>query len=1193
MSKSSFINRIIGCFILLFVCIFCLGAVNLNNYFTSAEISVDLGSYAELDNGLNKLYRQFGDIQNGDEIVINKDDIQEIDGEKYISTSKLSNEVSVMSTNSESLVEVSSLSQDYQIIEDDSTLTLKQGDYTNRIIVYYEGKLDNYNTDYYAEGMGWHIYQYLTKEDTQEAYEYYKSLDYVESVAYDDVVVASDLEESSTAASSNYLSWGVEYTGVDDFNSYLDFLYTEDELPTVYVPVLDSGVNTDHELLKDRIAFEYGKDFTDNADNSKGYLFEDYSGHGSHTAGIIANQTKSNVKIIPLKVLKENGKGTVSMILNAIQYVLYGLNGNENKNWTGEVYNLNCRVMNMSLGVESDDGSPVTNKSLENLVRTANSLGVLSVVSAGNSNFNVTACSPANVQEAIVVSALSESLTKAYYSNYGSTVDFCAPGSGIVSSYLGNDNSSNGYASMSGTSMAAPHVTAVFALLFSSPAYAKYSNDSLVEMLKSSAVDYGTAGWDQYYGYGCINLSNFGIETRGEVEFSVQEKNHTESFDLSLSFDTSYSYEIYYSLDESIPSMTSETSIKYTGPITLTKTTKVSAIAYAYNEDDIVEKSDIIVTTYYFNNIDLDSNFEVSNDQMLGTIVKYNGELTTLNVQSNINGVEIEKIDSYAFNGSKVENLILPDTCLTLDAYAFYNNDAIKTISGENVLQVGNYCFANNDSLETVELNNVFQIGVESFKGCSALNNVGLGSVMVINKNAFKDCVSLKDVIVPNCYSVQDGAFDNTNLNVLQLSGNMNYFGVMSNFHANKIITYLGTMFDYLYEEYADEVVDYSVSIVDEEVSRKVFKSSESTTLSYKFSGGYISNVQYSFVDVNNPNVGIEVDNKVTNINELTNEVTFNFDNLEVGNYEFYLIVTDIYNNSVKSSTVEFVVYPESQQAYKLQLSGENYKVYIDGQLAENGFNLYGGIDYQVEIVPYDGYMIDKIDVNGEEKTEEFTLSNVTGDVNISCETAEIKQFEIRFTIPDGVKVYVNDAEVSETVIVNRMDSLTFNVVSEEGYEISSLEINGVKQFIKSSYTLDDILENQEIVIAVEQVKVLINLNYGNGGVVSSQGNLHEVNYGENKVLTITPEDGYKIDKVLVNGSEVKVSNNTLVLENVTENLNVVVTFTPVSSNLLGSDEITIITFFSVFCGIFLILIISKVALHFYRKNKNKYKNHV
>ncbi len=1209
MSNLKKSNKIISLFIFIFCITFCLGTVNLNNYFTLAENTVNLGTFVDLQEGLNKIYEQFGDIQNGEEIVVSKDDIVEVEGEKYLSLNSDDNEIKTMSASAnsasnESLVELSSLEEEYEITENEDEIVLKQNDYTNRIIVYYEGQLESYKTDYYAEGQGWHIYQYTSREATEEAYNYYKNLPYVESVGYDDVIVATGHESYTGTLYNGYLSWGAVETGVDEYNAYLDLIESTSDLPTVYVAVLDSGVNTQHELLKDRIAFEYGKDFTGDADGLNGkekYLFEDYSGHGSHTSGIIADQTKDNVKIVPLKVLKQNGKGTVSMIVNAINYVLY-LNGEIAMVVDGEEQYidtpLNIRVMNMSLGVESEDGSPVRNDSLTNAVNTAYNKGILSVVAAGNSSFDTSANCPANVDNAIVVSALNSDMRLASYSNTGSHVDFCAPGTSVVSSYRkvisGGKIDYNDYEPLSGTSMAAPHVTAVFALLFSTPSNAKKSNDELVNELIDHAQDLGTVGKDKYYGYGCITLSEFGVVTYGEVQFSNQEKNHESEFYLTLTYDSQYDYEIYYTLDETTPSAN---SYKYTEPIKISETTKVCAIAYAYSDVGVVGKSSISEFTYYFDNIDLDSNFEVSYNGIFGggTITKYKGELTTLNIKSVVNGISISKIGDLAFSGSQVENVTLPNTCSEISEHAFYNLQTLKTISGQCVRIIDNYSFTNCSNLMEIYFPIALEVGVEAFRDCKSLTNIDLSYVGLINKYAFKGCSNINELIIPNCYSVQDGAFDGLNLATLQLSGNVNYFGVMSDFHAGKIITYLDTMFDSLYEEYSDEIVDLRVQLTNESATRKVFKTNEQENLVYQVYGGYISDMSYRCINVNDENNILELDYNTQEIDEYKQEITMILADLDVGKYEFTLYVTDYYGNEYISNTVEIVVFPENQTSYLLNLEGENYEVYVDGQLADEDFKLYSGIDYEIEVLPKTSYMVDQIEVDGVVKeSSKFSLSNVTNDVNISCETAEIEYFNIKFTLSSGVHILVDGVEQPNEISIQRKNDLSFTIVCDEGYEINLIKINGVRQFIEQTFTIEDILQDYEIVVEAEKSKLMININYGNGGVVSSQGNLHEVGYGEDKIINITPENGYKIAKVLVNGKETVVnSDNTISLENITEDLNILVTFEPISSSVFGDNELTIIIFFSVFLGIALILIVSKTILYFVRKKKNNYKKHV
>ena len=574
--------------------------------------------------------------------------------------------------------------------------------YTNRIIVYYEGDLEPYKTKDYAEGLGWHIYQYSSSSATDEAFSYYSNLSYVESVAYDSVyysesytqnVAESDCldnsadnsvenltgcsslnssndtekindtaknlastanlssnslttaqnmvdtktsntaensaknlsaeninltdnltktsansterelgnDEVSASATKTFLSWGAKYTGVGEYLSYLTRNYDESELETVYVPILDSGVNTRHELLTGRYSSTYGRNFVGVTSSNKDNIttdIEDDEGHGSHTAGIIVDQTLSNVVLIPCKVLKSTGTGSIAMIVTAIEYVISLKNSG-----------LNIRVINMSLGVESKDGSPVTGvSSLEKAMEKSYASNIMAVVSAGNSHYQTSANAPANMdKEVITVSALDENpsaeggLSVADYSNYGSTVDLSAPGSYIKSSYKvggdSNDGRINHYKELPGTSMAAPHVTASIANLLSNPLYASMSNEEIQNLLFENAIDLGDEGKDIYYGYGCVNIANIGVEMLGEVTFSVEEGEKEEPITLELSYDYDGDYTIYYTLDETLPS---EESNEYLSPIEISKTTKVTAVAYVYADDgNIVAKSKTTAKSHY------------------------------------------------------------------------------------------------------------------------------------------------------------------------------------------------------------------------------------------------------------------------------------------------------------------------------------------------------------------------------------------------------------------------------------------------------------------------------------------------------------------------------------------------------------------------------------------------------------------
>lgn len=1133
--------------ILCLVSFFSFNFIVMANSISETPSSFNQEEFTELQNGLSNLYEKFGNVQSGEEIVISKDSVKVENGEEYVSSSLITsqNEVSAFSLyeEEENYVSLTSLEENYTVTEDEDSYTLTTADFTNRIIVSYDGELEAYNTEYYAEGLGYHIFQYETKEDTIDAYNYYSNLPYVDSVSYDYVIAADETTgEIAVEAFSTYHSWGADYTGIEDYMAYLNYLYTDDELETVYVAVLDSGVNTDHVLLKDKVDFTLSADCTSGSVVKGKSAVEDDNGHGSHTAGIIADQTKDNVKILSLKVLNSDGKGSSANILVAINYIFSLKTDND----------LNIRVMNMSLGIEDENGNEIHNTSLENIVISAyNNYNIMSVVSAGNLHNDTISNCPANVDEAIVVSALARSMSIASYSNYGDTVDFCAPGSSIESAYINNRllSDANYYKEESGTSMAAPHVTACIALLLSSPTYSQYTNAELIAELKSNAVDLGTSGWDRTYGYGCINISNFGMETRGEVEFSVTELNHTEAFEVTLSYDIDRDYTIYYTLDETTPGVNSSV---YTEPITISSTTKINAVAYvnAEENDETVLKSEISTITYYFNNIDLDSNFVVEGNGLSGTLVSYTGELTTLNIQSVIDNVRITAIGENAFTNTNVQNVILPNTCTEIENHAFFNAVNLESITANAVQYIGNYSFAY--------------------------------------------CSNLTELFLPYARVIGQGAFDCLNLDKLTLGGIVSSFGEMQDFSVQTLECYTGTLLDSVYSQYAVNIVSINLDIYfPSGATRLISKVGQDIDFDVVVCGKFIYRNIYELTDSS----GIEYSSYVivpseTEIQDnYVTTVPFTISNLPVGTYTFSIYSIDYFNNITDEISITIVILESTATEYYLVTDSDNYTVYIDGQLAEDGFILYQGIsDYEVTVESNLGYQIASIEVNGEvQEGTSFTLPTVNSNVNLSCTLSEIPNFSLHFVHSENVKVYIDDQLIENETTIDRNQDVMITVLPSEGYKIDQVLVNGQKFVLdaNNSFTLTNVLQDFSIEITESIITYNIYLTYGYGGVSTSS--VDQINYGESRSYEILVEEGYEIESVLVDGVQVEINENILSLENITADTYVVVSFTPIGAGL-SEVQLTILILFLIILGIALIWATIEIVLKIRKNKKYNYK---
>ncbi|KAK7934714.1 hypothetical protein PG985_000209 [Apiospora marii] len=199
-----------------------------------------------------------------------------------------------------------------------------------------------------------------------------------------------------------------------------------------YAYVVDSGVLQTHSQFGGRASYGY---------NAAGGANADGIGHGTHCAGTIAGTTYGVAKranIIAVKVFSGSSAAT-SVIMDGFSWAA---NDIISKSRT------NKAVISMSLG-----GPRST--AFNNLVSQAYNSGVLSVIAAGNEAQNAANVSPASATNAFVVGAIDSSWRQSSFSNYGSVLSVYAPGTSILSSWIGGNSATN---TISGTSMATPHV---------------------------------------------------------------------------------------------------------------------------------------------------------------------------------------------------------------------------------------------------------------------------------------------------------------------------------------------------------------------------------------------------------------------------------------------------------------------------------------------------------------------------------------------------------------------------------------------------------------------------------------------------------------------------------------------------------------------------------------------------------------
>ncbi len=230
-------------------------------------------------------------------------------------------------------------------------------------------------------------------------------------------------------------SWGLDR--IDQQSLPLNSAYSYNNDGTgVNAYVIDTGIRISHSEFNGRATLGYDVI----KGNSKG---GDCNGHGTHVAGTIGGSNygvAKNVKLIAVRVLNCQGSGTTSGVITGIDWVIKNVS--------------RPAVANMSLG----GGTSV---SLDTAVSNSINAGISYAVAAGNSSQDACVSSPSRVPSAITVGATDQTDTRPSWSNFGKCLDLFAPGVSIKSAWIGSDTATN---TISGTSMATPHVTGVIAL---------------------------------------------------------------------------------------------------------------------------------------------------------------------------------------------------------------------------------------------------------------------------------------------------------------------------------------------------------------------------------------------------------------------------------------------------------------------------------------------------------------------------------------------------------------------------------------------------------------------------------------------------------------------------------------------------------------------------------------------------------
>jgi subtilisin family serine protease len=274
-----------------------------------------------------------------------------------------------------------------------------------------------------------HIYQHalngfaveMTAEDAERL-----SQDFRVKFVEEDGVVTADVTQSNPP-------WGLDR--IDQRSRPLNASYTFNWTgANVRAYVIDTGIRTAHTQFGGRAANNF---------DAFGGNGQDCNGHGTHVAGTIGGSTfgvAKNVLLRGVRVLNCSGSGSNSGVIAGVDWV--------------RLNHIAPAVANMSLGGGASSA-------LDTAVNNLSNAGVSIAVAAGNSNANACNSSPARAANAITVGSTTTTDARSSFSNFGTCLDLFAPGSGILSAWA---TSNTATATLSGTSMASPHVAGVAAL---------------------------------------------------------------------------------------------------------------------------------------------------------------------------------------------------------------------------------------------------------------------------------------------------------------------------------------------------------------------------------------------------------------------------------------------------------------------------------------------------------------------------------------------------------------------------------------------------------------------------------------------------------------------------------------------------------------------------------------------------------
>ena len=944
--------------------------------------------------------------------------------------------------------------------------------------------------------------------------------------------------------------------------------------------------NSKYQYSYNNLAFDVDDPTTtdiNEADTNK-YSFEDDQSHGTHVAGIICDLTPSNVKILPIKVGDSGGFSSSSIFLSAYLRVI---------NIYSKQYEVVCTNLSFSgAGKDSEDEKDAFN---EYCYQPLLDIDIIPVTAAGNENYEN------NIEglDAIVVSAV-EKYNELYafdksYSNLGKIIDISAPGSLIYSAGISStDSASSGYVYKSGTSMASPQVAGAVALLYLNPDLSTgFTAKNIEQILYDNAVDLGSPGKDKYYGHGMVNLKYFEVEKSTEtilfyrdgnlVEEYIEYENFEDSFALQIECSDS-SFDLIYTTDNTFPTIND--CIDYTSAINVNDSIFLYVMGVKLENNEIIEKTSLYNISYFNTNTPVDDCFSVT---ARGYLDNYTGNFVDLTIPSTIDGRMVYGLEPSLFRYSNIESVTLPNTVSTVDTYAFQNCKNLKYIYAPQLTTINSYAFDACISLSSISdktptasevvgayFPNITSLGGYAFSSCTNLESVSLTKLSTLSKKGydFADCINLKYVNLPAITSIPAGTFAFcSNLGgTFEISDKIVSIGVgafvgcgLESFSVDSGNEYYSTDGFGLYSQdsfiaFASSNEDSNYTILDT-VSIKNQEYEITNIMPYtmlgaklndltiphsitylglgSFFGSSINILYYNAlnctqVDINWGNSPLlrpfgYVDTIVVGANvEKVPQFLFEdayFNNLIINSRHTIFSSFSLNSGSGTLQKLVFNFTEEIDVSYLTELANDAHLL-----IWNDIVKLYSKTEVPVEESTYFDHLI---------------YSNYDGDYYVYSSVPLSAQYKITITSSDYGSV-----SPSGVNYVDEGESITVRFVPNEGCYVKRIVVDEVvlqgTEFTNAKlkgYTFTNITKNHSVSVTFAINTYTITVVQAQNGTISEAQNSY--NYGTNATFTITPDAGYHIDHLIIDGVKYTDTLSNYTFENITANHTISASFAP------------------------------------------------